>query len=360
MKNYILFCLLCMGSLSLFGQAALHLESGSQMVVSDAAQVVLTDIKWNNDGTFSADGGTVILNGTTGNTAICGTTPTIFNNLSIDKGANNAVLEQNIQVQGMLALLSGNLELNNFDIILNGSIIGESEISRITGLMGGKVLRTENFGTNANNPGNIGVAVTSANALGNLTIQRGHVPQALPVGNGIQRFFTFDPATAATNATLRLYYLNAELSGTAACELGIWQFVNGQWVFRGANNRNTTEKWVEISGITGLTTFTLGDAPASFTTICSSKKVDLKPYGGSIGENDPNAIWETSGDGMFVGGTTYATATMYMPGEQDRQNGQVKLTLRSNEEEGDCVGANDMVFVTILKTDCGGFPWNGN
>lgn len=359
MKNYILFCL-CIGSLSLFGQAALHLESGSQMVVSDAAQVVLTDIKWNNDGTFSADGGTVILNGTNGNTAICGTTPTVFNNLRIDKGANNAVLEQNIQVQGMLALLSGNLELNNFDVILNGSIIGESETSRITGLMGGKVLRTENFGTNANNPGNIGVAVTSANTLGNLTIQRGHVPQALPMGNGIQRFFTFDPAKSGTNATLRLYYLNAELNGTAACELGVWQLVEGQWQFLGASNRNTTEKWVEISNITGLTTFTLGDAPASFTTICASKKVDLKPYGAGIGENDPSATWETSGDGTFEGGNVYGAAVAYLPGPLDKQNGQVKLTLRSNEDEGDCVGANDMVFITILKTDCGQFPWNGN
>jgi hypothetical protein len=359
MKKYILLGF-CAGSLSLFGQAALHLEPGSQMVVSDAAQLVLTDLKWNNDGIFSADGGTVILNGSNGNTAICGTTPTVFNNLSIDKSPNIALLEQNIQVEGMLALLSGNLDLNNFDIILNGAIIGESETSRITGLTGGKVLRTENFGASANNPGNIGIVVNNNAALGNLTIQRGHVPQNLPMGSSIQRFFTFEPGINGSNATLRLYYLNAELSGTAACELGIWQLVNGQWIFRGANNRNTTEKWVEISGITGLTTFTLGDAPASFTTICSSRKVDLKPYGGSIGENDPNAVWETSGDGMFVGGTTYDTATMYMPGEQDRQNGQVKLTLRSTTTDGDCVGANDMVFITILKTDCGGFPWNGN
>ena len=281
-------------------------------------------------------------------------------NLHIDKAPNQAILEQNIQVQGMLSLLSGNLELNNFDIVLNGTIIGESEISRITGITGGKVLRTENFGASANNPGNIGIVVNNNAALGNLTIQRGHVPQNLPVGSSIQRFFAFEPGVNGANATLRLYYLNAELSGTAACELGIWQLVAGQWIFLGANNRNTTEKWVEISGITGLTTFTLGDAPASFTTICATKKVDLTVYNNGIGVNNPTAIWETSGDGMFVGGTTYDTATMYMPGEQDRKNGQVKLTLRSTTTDGDCVGANDMVFVTILKTDCGGFPWNEN
>lgn len=359
MKNYILFCL-CIGSGSLFGQAALHLESGSQMVVSDAAQVVLTDIKWNNDGTFSADGGTVILNGTNGNSAICGTVPTVFNNLSIDKSPQQVILEQNIQIEGMLSLLSGNLELNQFELILNGTIIGESETSRITGIAGGKVLRTETFGNTANNPGNIGIIVNNNAALGNLTIQRGHVPQNLPMGNGIQRFFTFDPAKSGTNATLRLYYLNAELNGTAACELGVWQLVEGQCQFLGASNRNTTEKWVEISNITGLTTFTLGDAPASFTTICASKKVDLSSYGKGIGMIDPTATWQTSGDGMFVGGTTYGSATAYVPGNQDRKNGQVKLTLQSNADTGDCVGANDMVFVTILKTDCGAFPWNGN
>ncbi|MFN7115767.1 MAG: hypothetical protein ACK4TA_03155 [Saprospiraceae bacterium] len=358
MKKYVLLGL-CSYALSLFGQAALHLETGSQMVVSDAAQLVLTDIKWNNDGTFSPDGGTVILNGSNGNTAICGTVPTVFNNLSIDKSPQQVILEQNIQIEGMLSLLSGNLELNQFELILNGTIIGESETNRITGGTGGKVLRTETYGTAANNPGNIGIAVTNNSALGNLTIQRGHVPQNLPMGSSIQRFFTFEPGTNGSNATLRLYYLNAELNGTAACELGVWQLVEGQWQFLGASNRNTTEKWVEISGITGLTTFTLGDAPASFTTICGSKKVDLKPYGTSIGENNPNAVWETSGDGMFVGGTTYATATMYMPGEQDRKNGQVKLTLRSTATEGNCVGANDMVFITVLKGDCGGFPWNG-
>lgn len=98
---------------------------------------------------------------------------------------------------------------------------------------------------------------------------------------------------------------------------------------------------------------------ANPTTICSTQSIDLT-NGASILPTDLGGTWSSSGNGTFATSTDFATATTYTPGSTDITAGQVTLTLTSNDPDGPCLAVPDSVTFTILKVDCGTFPWNGN
>ncbi|MFN7115271.1 MAG: right-handed parallel beta-helix repeat-containing protein [Saprospiraceae bacterium] len=91
-------------------------------------------------------------------------------------------------------------------------------------------------------------------------------------------------------------------------------------------------------------------------TICQTKPVNLVGVGQV---NNATGIWSTSGDGQFVGGTKFGETTAYIPGVNDKKTGKVILTLTADSDLTNC-DFTDQLIITILKTDCGQFPWNGN
>jgi hypothetical protein len=95
-------------------------------------------------------------------------------------------------------------------------------------------------------------------------------------------------------------------------------------------------------------------------TICRTRTLALSSLGASVTPLGLAATWTTSGDGTFTGGTSYASATEYVPGPNDIATGSVTLTLTSNTVGSPCPVATDAVTITILKVNCGTFPWNGN
>ncbi|MBK8492565.1 MAG: hypothetical protein IPL49_17160 [Saprospirales bacterium] len=99
--------------------------------------------------------------------------------------------------------------------------------------------------------------------------------------------------------------------------------------------------------------------------ICSKNMLALAQLNAFITPASVGGVWSTSGDGQFVQGdgttidNTFSGAVFYIPGPNDKTNGSVTLTLTSNPI-GPCLPVSDTVVITVLKVDCGAFPWDGN
>ena len=244
----------------------LHLTSGINWVVSGSPFLVLNNSGLSNNGNFSADSSTVLFTGNMINfgSFIGGDRPVSFFNLTISKSSNDVQLNNNAVVRGMITMDSGNLQLNRYSIDLgySGSIEGERNSSRITGINGGIIKITAILNSpHAVNPGNIGVEITSEENLGLTVITRGHLEQTNGDGQAsIQRYFDFAPMrNSGLKATLRFYYLEGELVEQSKNGLTLYSSREGigRWTLWGKDKINPTENWVVKSNIDELHRFTL-------------------------------------------------------------------------------------------------------
>lgn len=195
----------------------------------------------------------------------------VFGRLMLAKSNGAAVkLLQPVEISEYIYFHSGLLDLNGHDINLqsSASLQNESENGRINSAAGGMVVINAQLNAPvAANPGNLGAVITSAANLGTVRIARGHVPFRMDAGNhySIARYFTITPANNQNlNATLRLYYQDAELNGRTEGLLGIWRSDNGGSSFQPLEftGRSTGENYVEQAGIHSFAIHTLFDAQA--------------------------------------------------------------------------------------------------
>lgn len=144
----------------------------------------------------------------------------------------------------------------------------ESETSRITGDNGGVVTITQTLNApSLVNPGNLGAIITSAQNFGSTVIRRGH--QAQPVINqfSVKRYFDINPANnSSLNATLRFGYFDAEMNGLDENSVVLWKSPdNINWNEAGVDSRSTTTNYIEKTGITDFSRWTLTTpAPVNF------------------------------------------------------------------------------------------------
>jgi hypothetical protein len=178
-------------------------------------------------------------------------------------------LQQNINVVGQVNLTSGFLDLTNSVLNLGttGTVNGETEASRIFTLSNGyvQVVNTLNAPVAAN-PGNLGAIITSAKNLGSVTIKRGHIAQTNVSGTtpGILRYYDILPANDnGLKATLRFQYFDAELNGLNEATLELWKQDKKGWTSVGYSSRNATLNYVEKTGISALSRWTLSTGTSS-------------------------------------------------------------------------------------------------
>ena len=96
------------------------------------------------------------------------------------------------------------------------------------------------------------------------------------------------------------------------------------------------------------------------TEICEDGIIQV----GAIVNEASNVIWTTDGDGSFDHPDNISA--IYTPGEQDKANGQVMLTLKAISEYG-CGDAEQSMMLTIRPiqhsefemNSCGTYTWNG-
>jgi hypothetical protein len=246
----------------------LAIQSGTTMTVAGNS-LVLNNTDLRCDGALNASSATLSITGSN-NTSFSGSGIPLMQVLTLNTSSSSTLtLNCTAQVSDALNFQNGLIDLNGQQLQLTGTgaLQSESEVSRITGITGGAVTASATAVSNPNqlNIGNLGAALTTTANLGNLMISRSHKPASNPGNNslqGIERTFLIQPQNDnALNATLRFYYLDAELNGDDPNTLSLWQSSDGvTWLQVGVDSRNTVSKYVEKTGLANLSYWTLTDA----------------------------------------------------------------------------------------------------
>ncbi|MEO1435811.1 MAG: hypothetical protein AAFV80_09770 [Bacteroidota bacterium] len=273
MKKNMLLLLFCLGLIPYaFGQNTLKISDGNLKTVGNTF-LVLNNTQWVNNGTFDAGTGTVALKGSGTNlqSAISGDSLTTFYNLQLNKSSNGAQLNRSATVNNQLQMTAGNLTLNNNNLTLgtaNGTIIGESETSRVTGTTGGVITKTITLNAPSNlNPGNLGCVLTSSANIGSVTVRRGHVPQTVHGSTqSIERYFEFDAAnTANYDLSVKFQYFNAELNALTESTLGFWRQDSTLWFNPPVSSFDANTNEAQISNVNVLSKWTLATESTKFS-----------------------------------------------------------------------------------------------
>ncbi|MBL0153425.1 MAG: T9SS type A sorting domain-containing protein [Chitinophagaceae bacterium] len=274
LKSLVVLAVLLTSS-HVVGQGGVVITAGNNLVASGSVYLVLNNGAITNDGVFTPDLSTVKFTGNTGTTAafIGGGATSTFYDLMLAKSANGIQLNHNINVNHQLIFSSGDsVFLNNYilDLGTTGSLSGENNASRVTGMTGGyiRVSRVMNAPT-ALNPGNIGLSVTSAVNLGTVIIRRGHQQQG---SASVYRYFDVIPDNNnAADATLDFYYFESELAGVGEGNLSFFTSENAgiHWRNIGEEGMDPTGNIVTKIGVDTLNRFTLANSgePLAFSLL---------------------------------------------------------------------------------------------
>jgi hypothetical protein len=267
--------------------AQLTITPGTQFSVSGDARLTLQNTDLVNNGNLQfATNSTVLFTGNA-SSSISGSQPLRFFTMEIAKnGGQSVVLQKKIATSGEVAFITGFLNLNGFDLDLEttGNLVQERGDSRIIGPNGGIVMISANLNAPVNsNPGDLGVLITSAQNLGNVTIKRGHQSQN---GNGITssifRYYDISPVNNTNlNATLRLNYFDEELNSLNENSLVFFKSENTtDWSTQSFTSRDAIANFVEKNGISSFSRWTLSNLnnplPLLFTLFnarCDGNKV---------------------------------------------------------------------------------------
>lgn len=295
MKKYFLGLALGSAALISSAQNSLFIQPGAEVTLTGNAAITLLNMNLINNGTFTAGNGTVSMTGNSTSTIDGTSAINLFNLIIGNTGGVN--LGRNIGVSNQLEMVTGLLNVKNFtlDMGANGTITTESETARVTDDAGntGNATTTRNLSSalvNVN-PGNLGVEFVSSPALGNTTITRFG---AAFVFNGnstglIRRYYNIQPANnTALNATVRFYYLDAELNGVNESAAVLWKSINNgaSWTQIIPDTRNTALNFYEKTGVNDFSLWTIGNNNSALPVILSSFNTTCK-------NNGANLVWVT-------------------------------------------------------------------
>jgi len=311
MKTIILpSLLLCLSSQLAQAQGDLYIGTGATLYTTGSASIVtLGNAKLTNNGTLTANGGTVVFIGTATNedSSINGTGTTSFRNLTVDKSANDVQLNQNISLSGNLTLAAGGVELyeGNVDLGTTGSLQSETASNRVWG-EGGYLRRVATLNAPTGiNLGNLGAELTSTQNLGSTEVRRSHIPATLNSGGVARRYVITPTNNSGLNAKLRFYYWDSELNDNDENTMVLWRSPdNGvSWTAQTNNTRNTSANWVEATGIAAFSLWTaanLGALPIELLSFVGANKgsYNLLEWATASETNNAGFDIERSTDGV--------------------------------------------------------------
>lgn len=297
-RNMVLLMLIFIGTTKILS-AQLTVTANVHLVSSGTStQIVLQNVNLINNGTINHASGNVKFNGTSLNT-ISGNGILSLYNFEVNKTANSVSLSRNISVKNQVKFTAGILNLNGYDIDLlsTGTLINETEASRITGTNGGKVRITTTLNApNAANPGNMGAVFTSTENFGSVSIQRGHQSQINDQGTGtsILRYYEITPTNnAQLKATLRFNYFNTELNGITESDLVLFKgSALGSWIEKGYTSRDGAANYVEKVNNPDFSRWTLSNTGNALANGCPGG-VPTQNYFADLdgdGYGNPNSV----------------------------------------------------------------------
>ncbi|MFN4123886.1 MAG: T9SS type A sorting domain-containing protein [Flavobacteriales bacterium] len=181
-------------------------------------------------------------------------------------------LQQHVNVSDEFQIFNGMVDLNGYDVDLGpvGVLIGENEISRITG-QSGEIKSTLTLAANTNYTNIKGLGIdlqTSSIAPGFTVLNRGHQTYSVDFDNyGIDRYFRIEPTVnSGLNVTMRMYYFDAELSLGNHVEAFLipWRSADNGLTWEGQFfplnlSNDEAANWVQQTGIDAFSLWTLSD-----------------------------------------------------------------------------------------------------
>ena len=150
-----------------YAQNTVKIQAGAIFKITGDELVSLKDMNLDNDGVInlSPGDGTIRFSGSQNNT-ITGISAPTFDILDTAKtGGGKLSLGRNINIGSSINFISGLIDLNNYNILLqpNALLNAESESSHITGTNGGYVEISKTLNSpSAANPGNLGAVISSS------------------------------------------------------------------------------------------------------------------------------------------------------------------------------------------------------
>lgn len=337
-----LFVFLCIPAIG--KSQNLYFTNSDSLTMSGNAQIILNNTSTSNrtflknNKYFQCNNSSVVDIISYGLASIGGTSLPTFKNLTVDlkstdpTNPNILTLNQSIVVNGDLSFASdGLIELNSFGINFgnnaNGQIVNETNTARITGINGGKIIKTVNMSAPNSrvnvNFGNLGIIIstngangntTTAGDLGNVTVTRGHTLQKNTAGTGfagVYRYFDVKPTSnpAGNNITVKFTYFDAEVTKApvdytnAKDQLTLWnsqESTRGIWLLTDRDSYDATNNWVLKSGIPTLTT--ASGVNYRFTLSSTTTKplpVQLINFTGNWNSGNADLVWKVSNDGSL-------------------------------------------------------------
>jgi len=211
--------------------------------------------------------------------------PSTVNDFTVDN-ASGVTLSADVQVNGNLTVNSGDLGLNGNNITLGATAtLSETAGNTVTGTPG-MITTTRNLNApSGDNVGGLGAMLTTASDLGSTTVERHHFAGTGGGNQGIFRTYNISPTNnSGLDATLRLYYDESELNGIPEANLMMFKSADGTGSWAGMGGTlNSTENYVEQSGLSNYSYWTLGDSNnpipvelTSFSVTSDGKSVTLK------------------------------------------------------------------------------------
>lgn len=220
-------------------------------------------------------------------------------NLIVQNSAN-VLLHADRTINGDVSILQGDLNLNGHTLILGPTAMLNENPGATVGGLSGKITTTRTLNAPGGvNPGNLGAVITSASNLGATLVERYHGVRTGNSNQSIYRSYNIVPTNnTALNATLRFHYDESELNGIAENNLRLFRSATGNnntWNYAGGT-ANASENYVELTGISNFSYWTLADVNApvpvellSFTASVTSGKVNLS---WSTATENQNRGWE--------------------------------------------------------------------
>jgi len=242
--------------------AQVVIQPGALVKTTNNVQIIFNNINVINNDISSDFSSSIITCKGANNALLNGTGKWVIKKLIVDKKAAKLSLGAAIQINKQLQLLSGTLDLNGQTLTLSSgaTLEGENETARIIGPGGGMIQTTVSLNIpSSQNPGKLGAVISSNKNLGSVTIKRWH--NLISGESKVRRFYEITPVNnTALNATLRFYYLDAELNNIPEASLDIFTRSNAQvpWTVLGNTGKNASLNYIEKTGVSSLQQYSLG------------------------------------------------------------------------------------------------------
>jgi hypothetical protein len=197
----------------------------------------------------------VTFNGTLAQ-GIVGSSPTTFGDLAIANTGVGVSLGQNITATNRLTLTSDLTTTTGYTLYL-----GANATTSGAGDAWGRTVRAHPFTLNTpyafGNPF-VSLDFTGGTPPSQITVD---LTRTLPFSfaNAIARLYQIEPVGGSGYlARLRLHYRDGELNGNAEGALQLWRYPpGGPWTGYTATGFDATDNWVERSGVSALSAWTL-------------------------------------------------------------------------------------------------------